>query len=260
MKKKVVKEIKRSDYGKLGFIKENEGLFCVLEQLGNSFLETFPSEKDSHFFSHTYSYRIGGFRNHLKSYLDLYNYLDISTQDFHSLEQAYWSLSIPEANQTEDHFAIVFKGLLRTISKIDSKIFNRLERLSRIECIRLDEAMRCVDYGCNLSSVVMSVSAVENRLHKLILKKNKIIYRKDFEKSTLGGIISLFKKDAYLDPKYNSLKKILPDKHKPLVEMLNIYRVFSAHPNDVVITNQIARTILSLSFLFLIDEDLQVKN
>jgi len=252
-------KIKSSDYGFLGFIKENKGLYVAIEQLGNDFLKTFPTEEDPHFFSHTYSYRISSFRGHLCSYMELYNYFDISLTNFHTLEQEYWSLSNPSANSTKKDFLLVFENLLRNIKKTDPMIYERLKLLSRIECIRLDEAMNCLDAECNLSSVVMSVSAVEHRLHKLILKKNKTIYKKDFEKSTLGGIIALFKKDLYIDKKYQSLKKILPDKHKPLLEMLNTYRIFSAHPKDVVITNQVAKSILSLSFSFLIDNDLQVE-
>jgi len=261
MKKAVVppkKIIVNSDYGHLGFIKENKGLNLVIEKLGNSFLKAFPTETDAHFFSHTYSYRIAGLRHRLKFYIDLYSYLDISTSDLSSLEQSYWTLSTPLANRTKKDFTLVFGNLLRTLSRTDGKIYDRLKLLSRVECIRLDEAMMCLDHGCNLSSVVMSVSAVEYRLHKLISKKNKTIYRKDFEKATLGGIIALFKDGQYLDKKYQPLKKILPIKHKPLLEMLNIYRIFSAHPNDVAITNQIAKSILSLSFSFLIDKELLI--
>jgi hypothetical protein len=251
-------EIKNSDYGEIGFIKENQGLFALVKEQGDHFIKHFPEEKDAHFFAHTYSYRISTLMHYLSLYIDLYRYLDVSSSDLSSLEQIYWSLYIPEANVNKENFISSFNFLLNTLVETDQKLFDKLKFLSRVECIRLDEAMTCVSCESNLASVVMSVSAVENRLHKLIARKNNKIYKKDFETSTLGSLIQLFRKDKYLDKKYQSLKKILPDKHKPLMEMFNIYRIFSAHPKDVSISNQMAKTILSLSFIFLIDKDLIV--
>lgn len=251
-------KVLKSDYGVMGLIKENKGLLKILKNSGEDFMEHFPTEKDSHFFTHTYTYRTSSFIGILNFYSDLYEYLDISNDDLQSLKQNFWSIINPELNRTKINFEKNLNHLLKILATTDEKIYSRLILLSKVECIRLEEAISCLDNNCNLSSVVMSVSAVENRLHKLIAKKNNKIYKERFEKNTLGGIISLFRKDCYTDKKYLKLKEILPEEHKPLIEMLNIYRIFSAHPKDIVISNQTAKLILSLSFLFVIDKQLQV--
>lgn len=251
-------KIVSSDYGDIGFIKENNGLSFIAKDFGERFLKDFPTEKDPHFFVHTYSTITNSFFGYIDLYIHLYGYLDISPTDLRYLEQLYWELVNPNANRTREDFKSNINSLLSFLHNTDKKISNKLNLLSHIECVRLYEGIRCLESECNFSTVVMSVSAVEHRLHKLIEKKNKKIYKAHFERETLGGIISLFKKDQYTDKKYQPLKKILPDKHRPLMEMLNIYRIFSAHPKDVVVTNQTAKLILSLSFLFLVDKDLLV--
>jgi hypothetical protein len=257
-RKKKILEIKNSDYGSIGFIKENKGLFNVMMDLGVSFLNNFPTEKDDHFFSHTYGYRVEKIQGNLKFYIELYRYLDISNQDVDSLDQLYWEISSHSSNKTKKDFKLSFDLLLHQLIHTDSQIFEKLKELNRVECIRLDESMKSLRIECNLSSTVMAVSAVEHRLHKLISNANSKLYKKDFEKVTLGGIISLFKKDYYTEKKYQIFKKILPDKHKPLIEMLNIYRIFSAHPKDISITNQTAKAILELSFLLLTDKHMKI--
>lgn len=250
-----MKKIKASDYGQMGMIKENKGISDLIMYLGKEFLDNFPTEKDDHFFSHTYSYRIAGLRSHLYFYVKLYEYLDISPNN---LDQYYWTISDPSSCRTKKQFKLVFENLLLELYHLDRRIYEKLILLNKIECIRLNEAMICLDSSCNLSSVVMSVSAVEHRLHKLLFKVNEKIYKKSFEGATLGGIIKLFRNGEYSEKEYGKFKKILPEKHKPLMEMLNIYRIFSAHPKDVIITTQTAKSILSLSFLLLVDSDLKV--
>jgi len=47
----------------------------------------------------------------------------------------------------------------------------------------------------------------------------------------------------------------MPRKHRPLVTLLNEYRVFSAHPKEEKVTAQIAESVLHLCFAFLTDPD-----
>lgn len=247
-----------SDYGLIGIIKENKGIRLITEKLSIQFLGVFPTERDEHFFSHTYSYRISNLRAYLGFYIKIFSFLDISEGRLASLEHYYWGLSNPSANRTKKHFRLVLNNLLGTLEETDKEISERLQVLHRTECVRLEEAINCLDSECNMSAVVMSVSAVEHRLHKLLFKANRAIYKKHFEKGALGGIISLFRKGEYMEAEFKKLKKILPDRHKPLVEMLNIYRIFSAHPKDVVVSSKTAKAIVSLAFLLLIDKDLVV--
>ncbi|UCE74358.1 MAG: hypothetical protein JSV56_01270 [Methanomassiliicoccales archaeon] len=165
----------------------------------------------------------------------------------------------PDSNRTKDKFNKIFDRIEGLLEETDEDIYEKLKSLHNTECYRLTEAIRCHNMDCNLAAVVLAVSAVEHRLHKLLERKNKSLYKKEFESATLGGIIELFRKDTrYKDNKYNKFKKILPEKHNHLMEILNIYRIFSAHPKDEYISNQTSKSILSFSFLLLIDENLEL--
>ena len=99
----------------------------------------------------------------------------------------------------------------------------------------------------------MAVSAVEARITGIVRRHDPILYDSQFARATLGQLVQLFDDNHYTQPKFTSLKKLMPDKHKPLVVLLNQYRVFSAHPKAERITIQIADAILKLSFTFMID-------
>ena len=139
----------------------------------------------------------------------------------------------------------------------DDQLTKRLKRLGNLEAFRLYEAMKCLRANCALGAIVMAVSAVEHRLHMLLQRLDSRTYRRSFAKATLGGIIALFRTDSpYKGRAFDRLRKFLPEKHRPLMEVLNIYRIFSAHPKDEIITYQTARAILAFSFLLLMDETL----
>ena len=44
------------------------------------------------------------------------------------------------------------------------------------------------------------------------------------------------------------------------MDLLNIYRVYSTHPKSKDITQNIAKSVLSLSFVFLTDKRLKLKS
>ena len=128
------------------------------------------------------------------------------------------------------------------------------------ECDRLDEALNSFENYCYYSSVIMAVSAVEARLHYLIKTKNVNLYNRSFKNATLGQIIQLLDPSQYKDKKFNSIKQQLQVRFKPLIEVLNIYRVFSAHPTAEKIDFKIAQSILGFSFSFLLSEESRVRN
>ena len=99
----------------------------------------------------------------------------------------------------------------------------------------------------------MAVSAVEARIASIVRRHDQALYDSQFAKATLGQLVQLFDENRYTAPKYTSLKKLMPSKHRPLIELLNRYRVFSAHPTDETVTLQIADAILKLCFTFMID-------
>lgn len=254
--KKLVK-IKSSDAGSIGFIKENKGIKNIAIDFRKKLLRHFPKEKDDHFFSHTYTYQTQTFVGLFDFYTDLFSYLDISPQVSKDLDYRKHILANPDSNRLKKNFNLHFNRTLNYLTRTDLSLYKKLKKLNKIECIRLSESMRCIDHNCPLASVVMAVSAVEYRLHRLIEKKNKKLYNQNFKNATLGGIIKLFKQDDYKEKKFAHLKSLLPEKHKPLMFMLNNYRIFSAHPKEEVISHQTAKTILSFSFLLLLDNKLE---
>lgn len=149
-------------------------------------------------------------------------------------------------------------GLLSQIKShiifIESDLHQKLNRLSCYECSRLDEALVAFSNYCFTASVAMAVSAVENRLVELIRKKNKTLYVREFRRFTLGQLIRVFDENEYKEKKYSSIKKLLPAKHKPLLLLLNQYRIFPVHPTGEPVTPQIAEAIVHLSFAFMFDE------
>ncbi len=240
------------------FIKQQKGLEPHVAKIAESFLKRYPKEVDEHFFQHTYSTKISHLGGHLKFYVELLSYLDVPTNQIHRLEQQFWGIVNPEANRVKKQFQKHLGYLLPHLKRLDKEVLERIKPIALTEAVRLEESMRALNAHCYLSSVVMSVSAVEYRLHKLLERTNKKLYRASFKEATLGGIIKIFRPEEYKDKKYKKIKEILPDKHKPLMEMLNIYRIFSAHPKEEEVSGQLAKTILSLSFLLLIDKDLEV--
>jgi hypothetical protein len=56
-----------------------------------------------------------------------------------------------------------------------------------------------------------------------------------------------------------NLRNIIPDKHLPLLQYCNTYRVFSVHPKKEKINRANATTILCMTCSFLFDEKLKTK-
>lgn len=81
------------------------------------------------------------------------------------------------------------------------------------------------------------------------------MYSENFEMAILGQLIQIFDKNEYKDEKYGKIKKLMPERHRSLVRLLNEYRIVSAHPKEIKITPQIAESILNLSFAFLTDPE-----
>lgn len=253
-------KIKKSKYGAIGTIKENEGIVPIAKHFQKFFLKSFPTEKDDHFFWHTYVTKTSGFAETFNFYIELYEFLDISLYDIKLLRDCLYKFLNSDSNRTKEKFKKKFKFIVENVlEKTDKKIMIKLNLLHNIEFFRLCEAMKCLNNECNLAAVVMAVSAVEHRLHRLLEKKNKKLYKSGFEQSALGGIIELFRRNSrYTDKKYDKFKKILPEKHNHLMEILNTYRIFSAHAKSEFISSQTAKSIVSFSFLLLIDPDLRL--
>lgn len=248
---------KTIDYGLIGFIKDNGGLLKSWENFEKKVVDNFPTEKDDHFFFHIYQEQYGSSFDTLHFYIELCNFLEFPTELIFDLRRNFFDIHNSDLNRNPEKFKKQSGYVKRLLSTADKLLMERLSLLDKLECFRMAEAMKCLENKTNLSAVIMAVSSVEHRLHKIINESDRKIYEKEFKKSTLGAIIHFFKED-YSDSKHKKIKGLLPEKHKPLMEVFNVYRIFSAHPKEEIISNQTARDIVSLSFLFLIDPDLKV--
>lgn len=188
-----------------------------------------------------------------EKYVFCCKFLDANRYVIDEMNAKMTKLKSPESLVYYEEFQSVTKRLIVLINFLEKDISNKLSRISCKECQRLDEALVCFQNYCFYASIVMAVSAVESRIHELIKKDDKKIYSARLEKFTLGQIIQIFDDNQYTSKEFASIKKLMPNKHKPLIALLNQYRVFSAHPKEEKITAQIAESVLHLAFNFMMD-------
>ncbi len=191
------------------------------------------------------------------AYIEKYSiccrYLDCHAFAVSDIESACRDLAVPERMSSLADFDSNVNKVKIAVTFVEDDISDKLGRFTCLECERLDEAIECLNNHCFYASVVMAVSAVEARITEIVRRRDQSLYDSSFARATLGQLVQLFDENHYMDPKFENLKKLIPDKHKPLVALLNQYRVFSAHPKSEKITKQIADAILKLSFTFMID-------
>ncbi len=190
----------------------------------------------------------------MRKYIILIRFLDIRRYYVDELTEVSHKLHSPKEIINSLGFEFCLRYVLDRVKFFDQEVKGKTSRLNCTECVRLDEALVCYENYAYHSSVIMAVSAVEARITALLQKNNMRLYNSEFSKFTLGRLISVFDPDQFKDNKYKGIKKLMPDRHRPLVALLNQYRIFSAHPNGRPITAQIADSILNLSFAFMLDE------
>lgn len=191
-------------------------------------------------------------------YLLILEYLGFHPAEYSELKRNIEILHNPLHIDSYDGFKLLVDSIKGQIDNSYTKVKKSLKVLSCQEASRIDEAIDCYMNNCYLSATVMAVSAVESRLHTLIQKKNRKLYDKRFAKSTLGQILVFFKSQS-TSAEEEKLKKLVPVKYYALIDILNQYRIFSAHPKSETFDHRIAQSILNLSFTFLLDEALIVK-
>lgn len=196
--------------------------------------------------------------NLLKQYKVRVEYLERDPYHGININDAIESLENPTRNLPIKKFKENIKEVVGIIKDEEKNLYTNLQGFTCLECQRLDEAILCKQNNCCLAATIMAVSATEARLHYLVKKKNKKIYKKYFENATLGELIKLFNKNEYKNPIFSSLKKIIPEKHKPLLDLFNIYRIVSAHPKAASLDYKIADSIINLVFAFLLDPEVKI--
>jgi hypothetical protein len=165
------------------------------------------------------------------------------------------TLRIPERIASHDDFETLVVGLQRDIEFVEASLGEKLSRLECTECARLDESLVCFQNYCFYAAVVMAVSAVEFRIAAMIRRSDPELFQRHFQGATLGQLLAVFQGDAYKGEEFLEIKKLMPERHNPLVVLLNNYRVFAAHPTERKVTGQIAEAIVHLAFSFLTDPD-----
>ncbi|ATZ61366.2 MAG: hypothetical protein BME93_04610 [Methanosarcinales archaeon Met12] len=130
-------------------------------------------------------------------------------------------------------------------SKAKDEIEEKISLLAAVEKERLNEAIHCFLERCYYSTVAMSVSAIEFRLLNLL---KSVKPDSKLEGLTLGQLIGEYQENK---EKYGN---IIPKEHRPLIELCNVYRIFSVHPKKEKINRQTAVSVLNLAFKFLLDE------
>lgn len=243
---------------------KSENIISLLEGAKKDAILHFPDPNNKYFpLLYKTSPPIEYILSQLNDFIDRIEFLDIYEPAINSLKKEIKILENFSYTTNKKDFKVHLDSIFENIDVIyNEEINEKLSKLTCQECIRLDEAITNFRNGCFSSSVIMAVSSVEARLHYLIKKKNKTLYKKYFETSPLGTLISLFDKNGikFKDKKFNSLRKILPGEHSPLIEIFNIYRIYSAHPKDKNIPQKIAQSILNFTFVLLLDEKLQISD
>lgn len=149
--------------------------------------------------------------------------------------------------QNIEGFKVKLEVIRATLALIRQEMLPFCSSFDDEEKERINEAIHTYFENCNYSCIAMSVSAVESRLLKLmsINNPNKIPKLEDM---TLGQLITEYiqNKQAY--------KNVVPNKHEPLLQLCNTYRIFSVHPKKEYVTPSIASSILNLSLVFLTDQ------
>jgi hypothetical protein len=197
--------------------------------------------------------RVANLLNYVEKYLLCCKYLVVRKYTVDQLRAILSSLKNPATIVYNKDFGRLICRLKDEVTFADREVSDKVIRLTCMECEKLDEALVCYSNYCFYASVVMAVSAVETRIHEMVKKANLSLYSKYFKNATLGHLLQVFDDDHYKEPKFKRIKNLLPAKHRPLVTLLNLYRVFSAHPKGEIITAQLAESVLNLCFAFVTD-------
>jgi hypothetical protein len=130
-----------------------------------------------------------------------------------------------------------------------SDLNQEIDLLDKDEKDRLNEALNCYVNELNYSAIVMGVSAIESRLYSLMKGKQPAASR--LEKMPLGALIN-----EYIEHE-EDYEYAIPNKHMPLLEYCNNYRIFSIHPKKEKITRSNATVILCMTCSFLFDKNMK---
>lgn len=231
-------------------IREEHGKWCPFANHGKG-----VDESCFEIFGHS-----SGWIEYLNSFAYVIGYVLSDEDDIRVLRAGIDQVTNAKSNPTSEVFVQNIDALMQRAAEIEKQIKPSLDKLTCLEAQRLGEALIAHKSGLFTSSTVMAATAVEARLHYLVKKKKARLYNRVFKNMTLGGIIKLFDPAAYKGSEYKSLKTIVPPEHKSLLDLVNTYRIFSAHPKRPTLDHRISESILNLTFLFLLDDSLRISD
>jgi len=189
----------------------------------------------------------------IKIVIELFDLLKIENLKKDVLDTFVKNLNNPIYVSERARFKHTIDALSDVFEKTKEDIENAVRKLSTFEQERLEESVHNLIETCYFSAIAMAVSAIESRL-LMLMKSILPASAEHLDTLTLGQLIREYIKDASI------YKNFIPEKHKPLLDLCNTYRIFSVHPKNERISKNIARAILNLAFEFLLDEKLELSN
>jgi hypothetical protein len=164
------------------------------------------------------------------------------------LDHAY-ALGHPEIVKTRKEFESNLDAIGAAFASEGFPIAGMISQLHASESERLLEAVHSLFEGCRFSAVAMAVSAIEFRL--LDFMKQLTPDAGELDRLTLGQLIG-----ECLDEK-KPFSGRLPERHRPLLELCNKFRIFSVHPKTTLIGQNEAVSVINLAFSFILDPQMR---
>jgi hypothetical protein len=157
-----------------------------------------------------------------------------------------------QLNQSKKFFKSRLELMKGYFQEAEGEIDRKIALLEENEWFRLNEALNCYVQELNCSAIAMSVSAVESRLYSLMKSENPS-EEPNLKTLTLGQLIKEYVENK---ERYGS---VVLEKHLPLLNYCNVYRILSVHPKKDKVTRANATAIMSMTFSFLFDKEQKAK-
>lgn len=158
------------------------------------------------------------------------------------------NLEDPDKTKRKSILNSLINEIKQVFSEVKIEAYELVSALDVDQKLRLNEALHCFLERCYYSSIVMSVSTVESKLLDL-MKRARPEESATLDKLSLGQLLC-----EYLENE-TEYGNVIPKKYRPLLNLCNTYRVFSAHPKKEKINSRIATSILNLTFEFLLNKE-----
>lgn len=220
-------------------------VFSSKDKEGKKQIKTLASSEDYLF---CYTPRYLSWYEPIKVVAEICDQFGISSLEFNRDNLMRFIHRLQQAVVTDrEKFIHAVDVLIEIFDRASKELGEIASYLSEEERDRLNEAIHNLTEGCYYSSIAMSVCSIESRLVELM---KRVTPKEELEEKTLGRLIDM----CLTDPKY---KGLIPEKHIPLLQLCNQYRIFSVHPKREKINKAVATSILNLTILFLTDKTLK---